>query len=175
MKPFIRLVAVTLLLASLSVIVRSVAAEESKAKTNAPAIAPVYTVDSYDPARNPEQDLQMTVKRAKTEHKRIVLQVGGEWCGWCKLMSKYFHQNEKVAAALAKDYLIMEVNFSDQNKNREFLKKYPSIRGYPHLFVLDSDGKLLHSQNTAELEQGKGYNEQKVLEFLAKWSPKKAG
>jgi hypothetical protein len=40
--------------------------------------------------------------------------------------------------------------------------------------VLDSDGKLLHSQGTAVLEEGKGYNESAVLKFLEKWAPKKA-
>lgn len=48
-----------------------------------------------------------------------------------------------------------------------------TIRGYPHLFVLDADGKLLHSQNTADLEEGRGYNEGVVLAFLAKWAPKR--
>lgn len=136
-------------------------------------VAPIYTVDSYDPKRNAEEDLQMTIKRAKSEHKRILLQLGGDWCSWCKLMSKFYHENEKVAGALAQDYLIMKVNFSDANKNVEFLKKFPAAKGYPHIFVLDSDGKLLHSQNTGALEEGKGYSEKKVLEFLAAWSPKK--
>jgi len=66
--------------------------------------------------------------------------------------------------------VVLKVNYSDENENKDFLGKYPKIRGYPHLFVLDSDGKLLHSQGTAELEEGKGYNEQKVMAFLSKWA-----
>jgi hypothetical protein len=88
-------------------------------------------------------------------------------------MSKYFRENEKVAAALTKNFLIAKVNYSEENKNEEFLAKYPRIKGCPHLFVIDSEGKLLHSQNTAELEEGKGYSEGAVLAFLAKWAPKK--
>jgi hypothetical protein len=42
-----------------------------------------------------------------------------------------------------------------------------------HLYVLDSDGELLQSQGTAALEKGRGYSEEKVLEFIAKWTPKK--
>jgi len=48
-----------------------------------------YTVDHYDTARNPADDLAKTVTRAKAEKKRILIQVGGDWCGWCKLMSRY--------------------------------------------------------------------------------------
>jgi len=175
MKTLIRLFAVTMLVAGPGFVARSFAADESRAKTNAPAVAPVYTVENYDPKRNPEEDLKATVERARSEGKRILVQVGGNWCGWCKLMHKYFHENPKVAAALARDFLIMQVNYSKENGNREFLKKYPSIPGYPHLYVLDADGKLLHSQGTAALEEGRGYSEKKMLEFLAKWAPKKAG
>jgi hypothetical protein len=63
----------------------------------------------------------------------------------------------------------MKVNYSDENPNTEFLERYPEIPGYPHFFVLDSDGTFLHSQGTAELEEGNGYNLQVFLAFLDKW------
>lgn len=136
-----------------------------------PRTSPVYTVDTYNPKRNPEEDLKMTVAKAQAGAKRILIQVGGDWCGWCKLMNKYFHENEKVAAVLARDFLIMKVNMSSENANKAFLIKYPPAQGYPHLYVLESNGKFLHSQGTGALEQGKGYNEKTVLNFLAKWAP----
>ena len=66
----------------------------------------------------------------------------------------------------------MKVNYSDKNRNERFLKAYPKVPAYPHFFVLDSDGTYLHSQGTAELEEGRGYNEKVFLKFLAKWQPK---
>lgn len=45
------------------------------------APAPIYTVDVYDPERNPADDLKAAVARAKKEKKRVLVQVGGEWCG----------------------------------------------------------------------------------------------
>jgi thiol:disulfide interchange protein len=172
MKTMTRLLAITLFVTRFGLCLCS-AAETSDSKPATPAIAPVYTVDIYDPKRNPEDDLKMTVEKATAENKRILIQVGGDWCGWCKLMNKYFHENEKVAAALAKDYLIMKVNYGRENMNQKFLSKYPKSEGYPHIYVLDSDGKFLHSQGTAVLEQDKGYNEKAVLDFLARWAPKK--
>jgi hypothetical protein len=65
----------------------------------------------------------------------------------------------------------MKVTFDGEQKNEAFLSRYPEIPGYPHLFVLDSDGQLLHSQGTAELEEGRGYNDKVYLEFLDKWKP----
>jgi hypothetical protein len=65
--------------------------------------------------------------------------------------------------------LVLKVNYSTDNKNADFLSKYPTIPGYPHFFVLDSDGTFLHSQGTGALEEGRGYNEQVFLDFLDKW------
>jgi len=143
------------------------------ADTPAKLEAPFFTVDVYDPKRNAEDDLKVTLAKARAEGKHVLVQVGGDWCGWCHLMSKYFRENEKVASTLSKDFLIVKVNYSDENKNEEFLGKFPRISAYPHLFVLDADGKLLHSQNTADLEEGGGYNEDVVLAFLGKWAPKR--
>jgi thiol:disulfide interchange protein len=131
-----------------------------------------YVVDVYDPKRNPDDDVKEALAKARAGGKRILLQVGGDWCGWCHLMSKYFKENEQVAKALAQDYLVVKINYSGENQNKDFLAKYPPIKGYPHIFVLDADGTLLHSQNTADLEEGKGYNEAAVLDFLQKWAPK---
>ena len=60
----------------------------------------------------------------------------------------------------------MKVNYSSANENKEFLGQYPKNQGYPHFFVLASDGTFLHSQGTAELEEGRGYNEHLFLDFL---------
>ena len=67
----------------------------------------------------------------------------------------------------------LKVNFSPENKNEPLLSKYGEIPGYPHIFVLDSEGKLLHSQNTSELEAGKSYNKELFVDFLKKWAPAK--
>ncbi len=125
----------------------------------------------YDPGRDPQKDLEVTIERAVAEGKRILLEVGGEWCSWCKALDRYVHENQAVTSALERGFLIMKVNFSEENSNANFLSPYPAIPGYPHLFVLDGDGTFLHSQGTGELEQGPAYNQEVFLAFLQRWSP----
>jgi len=72
---------------------------------------------------------------------------------------------------LAQGYLVVKVNWSRENRNEAFLSQYPSIRGYPHIFVLEKDGTFLHSQNTAELEEGRSYDLDVMLAFLDRWAP----
>lgn len=135
------------------------------------ASAGIYTVDHYDLEADPAQQLEATLKRAQAEQRTVLLQVGGDWCGWCKLMTEYMHDNDAVRERLESGYLIQKVTFDQKNKNEAFLSKYPKINGYPHLFVLSPAGELLHSQDTAALEEGKGYSEDAFVAFLDKWKP----
>lgn len=144
--------------------------------------------EKFDPKRDPAADLRAAVARAQKENKRIILDVGGEWCVWCVKMDVYFFENKALASFRDDNFIWVKVNFSPENENREFLAGYPAPEGYPHLYVLETDGSLLHSQGTAELEeqpqllirQGeadnrtknreKSYDIVKFVEFLKRWS-----
>jgi thioredoxin-related protein len=127
--------------------------------------------EKFDPKRDPAADLAKAVVKATKENKRILLDVGGEWCSWCHKLDAFFKDDKDAAAILKASYVVVKVNFSPENKNEAFLSKYPAIKGYPHLFVLDKAGKLIHSQDTGELETGPKLDPAKVVPFLKKWAP----
>ena len=154
--------------------------------------------EKFDPTRNPADDLKAAIAKATAENKRIILDVGGEWCSWCIRMDVFLMRNPNLEKLQKENYVWLKVNMSEENKNEAFLSKYPEIPGYPHIFVLEKDGTLLHSQGTEELEakyppivvpakvkdkekykkeeQEKrnlaSYNLEKYIEFLQKWSVK---
>ncbi|HRH46634.1 MAG TPA: thioredoxin family protein [Pyrinomonadaceae bacterium] len=154
--------------------------------------------EKFDPKRDPNLDLQTAIAKAQKENKRIILDIGGEWCGWCRKMDIYLMQNKDLGKLKDKNFVWVKINMSDENENKAFLSKYPEIQGYPHLYVLEKDGTLLQSQNTAELEEpdlpiivpsdvkdkeaflkkeyekkkARSYDLQKFTEFLNKWSNK---
>ena len=129
--------------------------------------------EKFDPTRNPFEDLKSAVGVATESNKRIILDVGGEWCIWCHRIDAFMHSTEEIKTLLEENYVVVKVNFSKENKNEKFLSQYTSIEGYPHFFVLESDGKLLHSQNTGELEKEKDYDKDKFIAFLSKWKIEK--
>ena len=132
-----------------------------------------YTpVTKFDPARNPAKDLEAAIEEAKRSDKRILLDVGGEWCIWCHRIDYFIENNEDIKNFINENFIVLKINFSKENQNEKFLSKYPKIPGYPHLFVLDKNGKLLHSQDTGLLEEGKGYSHEKMIVFLKKWADK---
>lgn len=138
-----------------------------------PTAEPARKSAGYDPTRDPARDLAAAVERAGREHKRILLEVGGEWCIWCHILDEFLTSHAELGKTLANDFVVVKVNFSKEQKNEAFLGRYPKVAGYPHLFVLEADGTLLHSQDTGELEAGKSYDEAKLAAFFARWVPGK--
>jgi hypothetical protein len=145
------------------------------ASGNTPTAADIAAVAalnaSFDPLRDPVRDLEMAKVEAQRGGKRILLDVGGEWCSWCHILDKLVEGDGEIRSFRDANFVWMKVNYSEENQNKAFLSPYPEIKGYPHLFVLDADGKLLHSQFTGDLEKGKGYDRGKVLAFLKEWAP----
>jgi len=130
-------------------------------------------VTAFDPARNAAADIDVAVAEAKRTGRRVLIDVGGEWCIWCKRLDQFFRDNNDVADFLHRKYVTVKVNYSKENKNEAVLARYPKVAGYPHLFVLDETGALLHSQESGRLERGKGHDRKKVLAFLKAWASRR--
>ena len=139
-------------------------------KTPAPQPSDYHPVTKYDPGRDPAKDLQDAIREATRSKKRILLEVGGDWCVWCSIMDAAFANHPKLQKLRDNHYVTVKINFSKENSNEKFLSQYPPMEDYPHFFVLDSNGALLHSQGTHAFEHGKSYNAGKIDGFLKKWA-----
>ena len=128
---------------------------------------------SFDAARDPARDLEVALRMAQATGRRVVVEVGGEWCSWCHILDRFFEANPDLKRFRDANYIWLKVNWSPENQNEAFLRRYPAIPGYPHFFVLDPGGKLAFSQNTSELEAKKNYDPAAMHAFLVKWAPKR--
>lgn len=126
--------------------------------------------ERFDPKRDPSRDLAAALATARAEGKRVIVDVGGEWCSWCHILDRFLASHADLDSLRRARYVWLKVNYSKENENRAFLARWPAIAGYPHLFVLDADGKLLHSQDTSELEAGKSYDAAKMRGFLTRYA-----
>jgi thioredoxin-related protein len=137
----------------------------------------IYAQDKnglYNPSRDANNQIDSALNIAAKENKHVLLQVGGNWCSWCLLLHKFYASEPQVDSVLKANYVLEFINYSKENKNLKVMERldFPQRFGFPVLVILDASGKRLHTQNTAYLEEGKGYNKEKVLEFLIQWSPK---
>lgn len=130
---------------------------------------PAAAVPKFDPTRDAAKDISDAVADAKRTNRRVILDVGGEWCGWCHALDRYFVEHDDLRGLRDQHYVWLKVNYSPENTNTVVLGRYPRINGYPHLFVLDQDGSLVQSQDTSPLEEGPSYNYDRMKTFLLKW------
>lgn len=112
---------------------------------------------------------------AKKENKRVLLQFGANWCGWCHKLHDLFQTNSAIAARLKESYVVVLVDVN-KGHNAETDKHYgtPTQHGLPVLVILEPDGKMITTKDTGELEQGDHHDPKKVLAFLDQWAPKKS-
>ena len=137
--------------------------------SQAAATKPAAAGPKFDPTRDAAKDISEAVADAKRTNRRVILDVGGEWCGWCHALDRYFVEHDDLRALRDQHYVWLKVNYSPENSNAVVLGRYPRINGYPHLFVLDQDGSLVQSQDTSPLEEGASYNYDRMKAFLLKW------
>lgn len=127
----------------------------------------------YNPKANVEKDVSAALAKAKKQGKHVFLQVGGNWCVWCYKFNSFVQLDTSLKKILNDNYIVYHLNYSKENKNLDYMKKlgYPQRFGFPVMVILDVEGNRLHTQNSALLEKGNGYDQGKVKEFLLQWAP----
>jgi thiol:disulfide interchange protein len=135
----------------------------------AQAIYPMVNKHLYSETANPSADIAAAIKQARREHKRIILDFGGNWCGDCQLLDIYYHQSPN-AKIIAQHFIIVHVDIGHMDHNVATAQRYnvPITKGVPALAVLDSDGKLLYAERDKEFEHT---SPEAITAFLNRWKP----
>ena len=129
----------------------------------------------YHPEENAENAIADLLKQAQNENKNIMIQAGGNWCIWCLRFNNFVLNTSELKDIIDENYLYYHLNWSPENKNEQIFAKYgnPGEKfGYPVFVVLDKNGKQIHTQDSAVLEEGKGYSVAKTKDFFNSWLPK---
>ena len=123
----------------------------------------------YSETANPTTDIADALVRARREHKRVLLDFGGNWCGDCQLLDIYYRQSPN-AELLTKYFILVHVNIGHMDKNVDVAKKYkvPIAKGVPALAVIDAHGNLLYSEREKEFEHT---SPEAITAFLTRWKP----
>ena len=131
-----------------------------------------HAEEVYDPSIDAMSEIIKAISIAKESNKHVFVKVGGNWCGWCKLYDKFSNSDEDIALIMRQEYITVLANWSPENRNLEAMNYLgaPQRFGYPVFIILDGNGNVLHTQDTALLEEGRGYNKNHVLRFLKVWT-----
>jgi len=130
--------------------------------------------DIYDRKADGEKQIADALVEAKRDHKRVLLQFGANWCGWCHKLHNLCASDKEIAHELLYEYVVVLIDVDKVDgkpHNQNVVEKYgnPVKHGLPVLVILDEDGKPLHTQDTGKLEDGDHHVPAKVLEVLKEW------
>ena len=144
--------------------------------------AQTKTKKVYDESLNPLEQIDKAVAKAKDEGKYVICQVGGNWCPWCLRFADFMNNDEEISKLVDDNFVYIHVNYrprqsgsTDEAERGQLLMKRLNNAGrfgFPVMVVLDEDGQVLHIQDSSFLEEGKGYNKEKVMRFFANWTRK---
>ena len=112
----------------------------------------------YDPSLDGMKQITEAIAKAKVQGKHVLIQYGGNWCSWCVKFDAFCKADTGI--------------YSPENKNdaaNKFLGN-PTRFGFPVFIILNTDGKPIHIQDSGLLEEGPGYNKQKVTGFFRNWT-----
>ena len=136
----------------------------------------------YNEDINPVEQIDQAVAKAKSEGKYVICQVGGNWCTWCLKFADFIMKDTTISNVIAANFEYIHVNYNPRKSQGEekmaqgkaLMKRLNNAGrfGFPVFVVLDEEGKILHIQDSSFLEEGKGYNQEKVLRFFKNWTPK---
>ena len=136
----------------------------------------------YNEDINPIEQIDQAITKAKSEGKFVICQVGGNWCPWCLRFADFIANDSTISKVIEENFVYIHVNYNPRKSEGEEKEKLakamlkrlnnPARFGFPVFVVLDKDGKVIHIQDSSFLEEGQGYNQEKVLRFFKNWTPK---
>lgn len=124
----------------------------------------------YSETADPKADIAAAFEQARKEHKRVLIDFGGDWCGDCQVLDIYFHQAPNVEL-LAKNFVLVHVWIGRMDKNLEVADKYGVTisKGVPALAVVSPKGETIYAQGTGEFRDMRNMDPESVTAFLEKW------
>jgi thiol:disulfide interchange protein len=128
----------------------------------------------YDEKADARADVQAALARAKKENRRVLIQWGANWCGWCKLLHGTMATDQTLRQKLSYEYDVVHVDVGRFDKNMDLAAELGAdFKAIPFVTVLDAGGKALVQQNTEPFEttidDKQGHDPKKLLDFLTQY------
>ena len=135
----------------------------------------------YNEDINPIEQSDQALLKANSSGKFVICQVGGNWCPWCLRFADFITNDATISKVINDNFEYIHVNYNPRKSGGEEKEKQAAALmkrldncgrfGFPVFVVLDRTGKVIHIQDSSFLEEGKSYNQQKVLRFFKNWTP----
>ncbi len=128
----------------------------------------------YDESANANRAVATARMQARARHKLLLIDLGGNWCGDCRVLAATMALPE-VKAFDDAHYVAVSVDVGRFDKNLQIPARYgitQRLEGVPSLLIVDPrTDRLLDAGHTAALADARHMTPQALADWLAQWTP----
>ena len=127
----------------------------------------------YDEAANADRVVAAAKARARTNRKLLLIDLGGNWCGDCRVLAGTMALPE-LKPFVAAHYEVALVDVGRFDKNLQVPAHYgihTRLQGVPSLLIVDPrTDRLLDAGHVAALADARSMSPQALADWLAQWT-----
>jgi thioredoxin 1 len=120
----------------------------------------------YNEQADAAGDIQRALVASQSDHKRVLLVFGANWCADCRVLDKAMHGSSQHL--IDSQFDVVKIDVRNFDKNLYLAKRYgnPIARGIPAIVVLGADNRVLYATTDGELANAGQMSEQSLYDFL---------
>jgi len=121
----------------------------------------------YDEKADAKADVQRALQAAQTDHKKVLLVFGANWCKDCRVLDQAMHASSQKL--IAGRFELVKIDVGNFDKNLDLAERYgnPIKKGIPAVVVVSADGQVLYATKGGELADARSMGEQGIYDFLS--------
>lgn len=125
----------------------------------------------YAEAADAAAQVAQAKARARKEHKKLLIDLGGNWCLDCRVLAGVMDLPE-VSAFVRRHYVVVTVDIGRMDKNLGVPRHYgiQKLDGVPALLVVDPrSDRLVNAGHLFALADARRMTPQALADWLAQW------
>ena len=126
----------------------------------------------YDEQADAKAAVARAKAQAKREHKTLLIDLGGNWCGDCRVLAGILDLPE-LKPYVARHFVVVKVDIGRYDKNGDIAARYgiAKLQGVPAILAVDPvHDRLLNNGRLFALTDARHMNPQALADWLAQWA-----
>jgi thiol-disulfide isomerase/thioredoxin len=165
--------AIALAAALLFSAIPSMAAPQSAPRLGVTELADLTVPDRpYDESTNADAAVAAALGRAKALHKRVLIDLGGNWCADCRILAGIM-QRPEMQRFLEEHYVVVLVDVGRFDRNLQVPARFgitERLEGVPAVLIADASGNLVNKNHIFALDDARSMAPQAIADWLAQWA-----
>jgi thiol-disulfide isomerase/thioredoxin len=125
----------------------------------------------YDEKADANQAVSQALERARQSGKRVLVDLGGNWCGDCRVFAGILTV-PKVHDFVAGHFEVVIVDVGRFTRNLDIPARFGVEKLYaaPTILIVSPTGTLLNGDDIVALQDARSMTPQAVVDWLAHWA-----